>query len=1067
MVMSRFLSRRCLVIALFVGGFSLLPTSHSVVVAETATVLPTPPQNEGLPYTRSARAFALKKIQGEIAVFAGSRYAYVQGYKVRLDESQWRGPEARLHDGEILVPASFAGALELEHAAPAPAPAYLAERWVYTLQLPHRNGEPVDLAALARAKGLKVYQNKRGLLLIGKREISFGPNEAALEDSVITLFDTPEKFADPDIATRYIATLARQGKMSTHVKVTAAQLAMLNGPETVWPTAPKESYDFKGFNQALLGSKVPPPGVYPRLLFSPEDVPMLAQRVKSSRLGQMSLIEMEYLLKHAWWDPSTNDGQIFLKLSKGDTTGLVFDEKPGESPTAMSLLFKGEKPTNFSSHVAYIPEGLTAMSLYCLLTNDDVHGRQAAVAIATFYKLLEPKIDAVNAISDSEFGSSLTQPDGTVVPMNGNASVTHFRTMAGLVAHMNLGLSLDLSGKWMSAADKDPMRRIIAKVCYGRRSYAQDGPVRFRDVNWMGWDLTDFIANQEIEGLEGFDPEVSESGMESVRAFCDWGIDDAGVVYESNGKTPGSFQFITLSMVAAARRGQNYFGHPHLRKLLTGQVEMTSPNGRVTVNSGTQYVPYSQQMFSFQTTDELKAFFPEDRRPDYLLERGELYGGAKDEANREWALDELSLKAFKANVSQVKRLRMPDLTYPGFVHGVLYDTDFVPTTRADLDLPLDFNAPTHGVFSSYSDRSTDAAWINMMVRPDHYLGAGHHHADAGMFHFSALGVDWFTQSPFAGEYDGRYYNLVQVDGHSEAETVPGVISGYNAAAKYLGASTGGTATAATADLTYAYTWRWQTQPQQIWPAAADNMGWELDPSPELEKIFAGTARYKMREWFPSYTFENYIATSRALFNPMEYVYRTTGLVRGAHPYGYVVDDLKKDERTHLYRWVAILNGGVWKANVSGLAANMTALAFRTQSDDAVRFSSIASARPSIDPRAGDPLLLVCVLNLKGSSQAGLPLLSVDTLAGAKDRQGAVLAYDRLSIDSNAAEGEFKVLLLPYRAGDPLPKVSYDASAQKTLVMWPGQTDEFDFTTDETHRTHVTVRRGGTVLVESK
>ena len=85
------------------------------------------------------------------------------------------------------------------------------------------------------------------------------------------------------------------------------------------------------------------------------------------------------------------------------------------------------------------------------------------------------------------------------------------------------------------------------------------------------------------------------------------------------------------------------------------------------------------------------------------------------------------------------------------------------TTRADLKLPLDFNSPVSGAFSSYSDHSPDAAWINLYVRPNHYLGAGHHHADAGMFHFSALGVDWFTQSPFHQNYDGRYFNLVQID----------------------------------------------------------------------------------------------------------------------------------------------------------------------------------------------------------------------------------------------------------------------------------------------------------------
>ncbi len=1033
--------------------------------APTPVLLPAPPQDQGLPYTRSARSTALAKINGEIAVFAGSRYAYVQGYKVRLDEANLRGGEAELHDGKILVPASFAGVLDLDKISPPAAPDYLADKWVYTLGLPHKEGAMVDLAALAKAKGLKVYQDVRGLLLIGKDDIFFAANESVLEDSVVTLFDTPEKFADPDLATKYIPTLARQGKMTDHVKVTPEQWAILNGPTTVWPTAPKSSYDLTGFNAKLLGSKVPPPGVYPRLLFSPDDVPMLAERMKSSKLGQMSLIEMEYLLKKSWWDPTTSDGQIFEKLAKGDTSGLELDSPAGTSPTAYAHTFKGQKPGIHNSHIAYIPECLTAMALYCLLTNDDEHGRKAAAAIATYYKFREPLLDEINAISDSEFGSSLTLKDGTVIPMNGNGAVTHWRTVQGVIAHMNLGLSLDFSGKWMTPEEKDAMRRIIAKACYGRRSYGQDAPVRFRDVNWVGWDLPHFIANEEIEGLEGFDPEVHESGVETVRSFCDWGIDDSGVVYESNGKTPASFQFITISMIASARRGENYFGHPHWRKLLTGQIQMTSPSGMVTVNSGTQYVPYSRQPLSFQLTDELKAFFPKEREADYLLGRAKLFGGLKDEGMREWVIDGFDADTFKKTVSTIPRLRLPSMTYPGFVHGVLYDTDFVPTTRADLDLPLDFSDPVHGVFSSYSDRSTDAVWMNLLVRPDHYLGAGHHHADAGMFHFSALGVDWFTQSPFPQQYGGNYYNLVQVDGHSEAEPAQGVTLGWNAPAKYLGASFGSGASAGTSDMTYAYSYMWLTQPQPTWDERNASLGWELDPSPDILKIFAGTARYKLREWWANYNVSNYIATSRAPFNPMEHVFRTAGIVRGSHPYGYIVDDVKKDGNTHLYQWVAMLNGGVWKADVSGLPANMTALAFKAEDPTAKPDASLN--KPALSPQPGDPVLLVCALTPSQGSPTGPPLFNVETLISPPDKKGVTGPYDRLSINTQAVSGDFKILLLPYRQGSPLPKVEYNAESGSATVQWPDQKDEFLFKNDDSHRTHVTIRRGEKTLVESK
>ena len=77
-----------------------------------------------------------------------------------------------------------------------------------------------------------------------------------------------------------------------------------------------------------------------------------------------------------------------------------------------------------------------------------------------------------------------------------------------------------------------------------------------------------------------------------MRAFCDWGIDDSGVIYESNGKTPGSLQFETLSMVALARRGENLFGHPHLAEAVEGaDPDDFSEAARSRSTSGTQYVP--------------------------------------------------------------------------------------------------------------------------------------------------------------------------------------------------------------------------------------------------------------------------------------------------------------------------------------------------------------------------------------------------------------------------------------------------------------------------------------------
>ena len=1065
-------------VGILVSTFSL----HSAdSIPDKNEVIPVPPQDQGLPYTRSAQGGALEKIKGTIALFAGSRYAYVDGLRVRLDQANpLHGSEARMEGGDLYVPADFAKVLDLKDPAKvADKPLYnLGDRWVYTLPLPGvengTNGDFrkefdgrvfVNIAQLAKSRGLTISTNERGLVLIGNKEITFAPSEKNLLDCVITLFDTPDRFADPSIAPTIIPTLKRQGVWTDHIKVSAGDLTLLNGPETKWPTAPASSYDTNGFNASLLGSKVPPPGVYPRVLFSPEDLPAMAERVKKNILGQQALIQMEELFRKSWWDPSTSDGQVFRKLSTGDLAGLEWDIAPGTPLSNIPQQFKGQKPGIHNSHVAYVPECLTSMALYCLLTGDEEHGKAAAAAIANYFKLREPLIDQWNQLSDSEFGSS---------PYNGGGAVTCWRGMHGLVAQMNLGLALDFAGKWMTDEQKEIMHRVIVKATYGRRPYGQDSTVRFRDVNWVTWDLPHYLALVAIEGLPGVDPEGMESNRETVRAFCDWGVDENGVVYESNGKTPGSLQFQTLSMIAMARRGENLFAHPHWRKFLEGQVQMTSPSGKVTVNSGTQYSPFSRQELSMGFINEQRAFFPGNKCADYLLSQSLVKVAPDDEYYRTWLpqTNGFDAESYRKGVASMKRLRLPSITYPGFVSGVLYNNDYTLTSREDLGLPLHFSDPVHGVFSSYSDRTTNAAWINMMVRPDHYYGAGHHHADAGMFHFSGEGVDWFTQTAHHQNFDGRYFNLVQVDGHSEAEPGPQGGTAYNGAAKWLGSTNGESGALAGADLTYAYSWRWMTQPQGVWTEAVQGLGWTFEPTERIREIFVGTARNKMRPWWLSYTTSNYIATSRAPFNPMEYVFRTTGMVRGPHPYGFVIDDLRKDGADHLFQWCGMLGGGIWEASIPDAPKGSLVLGYdRTKDASNIGMTTMApyeakAHQSQLTPSKGDPLLLVVPITQDSSADSSLPLIKVETAQGPLDKKGVPQSYDRLVISTRGKEGHFKVLLIPFRMGDPIPYVSFESKTLRATVAWGNQQDAMSFEQATNGKTSVTVVRDGKSVVSS-
>ena len=1037
---------------------SLLPFAIVVVFTAGCLIgaepepLSAPPQDRGLPYTRSARQFGLSRIKNAVAVFAGSRFAYVKGYKVRLDDSDFR-LEAVLRDGEVLVPKAFAGVLQLKKIEVAPAPAYLADRWVYTLPIPAApetgptidvNGKPyLSLVKLAKSKGLKVAQPARGLLLIGDKEASFAASEATLLQTVITLFDSPEKFADPEIATRSIPILKRQGPWTDHVKATLEQLQTLAGPETQWPTTPKSAYDLKGFNSALLGSKVPEPGVYPRLLFSPEDVPVLAKRFLFQRLGQMSLVEMETLFRKSWWDPATSDGQIFQKLAKGEIAGLEFEPGDPARPWDPGKVFKGQKPGIYNSHIYYVPQCLTSMALYCLLTGNEERGKQVANAITNYYTLREPFIDMQRELSDSEFGSSKDTA--------GDAE-TSWRRSFHPGQHMDLAFALDFAGKWMSAPQKETMRRIIAKLTYGRRSFGQDGPVRLRDINWMTWDLTQFLAVAAIEGLEGFDREVYETGLESARAFCEWGIDEHGQIFESNGKNGGGLQFQILSMITLARRGENLWGHPHFRKLLAAQVQCTSPNGQVTLSGGT----FSGSPLSLQAINEIKAFYPENRCADYLLSLaipGRSADRAMDETARRWLLPFFRAATYPDIVSKLPKLRLPGPTYPAFTRSVVYDTDWSPVERDALKLPLDFSDPVHGVFSVYSDTTPEATWMAMLVRPNHYMGSGHHHSDAGMFHFSALGVNWFAESPFIKSYEGKYHNQVLVDG----ESMPGQ---FPARAAWLGAKTGEQGSMASADLTYAYSWRWNTQPEMVWNTERARADWELEPAQDIIRYFAGTGRYKMRPWWPTYNYSNFMPTARAPFNPMRHVFRTVAMVRGARPYGIVVDDLKKDDADHHYQWTAMLAPGVWRADLAGLEANQIALAWQRAS--AVETSAGASEKPLLFPSQWEPVLLVTVLSPTGSGDADSPLIRTETVPAPSDAPSGVKSYDRLVVNLRGKDAAFRILLTPFRGGEIRPSVK--GTAGEATVAYDGPADTVRFLSKGDPRTRIEVSREGNVIL---
>ena len=130
------------------------------------------------------------------------------------------------------------------------------------------------------------------------------------------------------------------------------------------------------------------------------------------------------------------------------------------------------------------------------------------------------------------------------------------------------------------------------------------------------------------------------------------------------------------------------------------------------------------------------------------------------------------------------------------------------------------------------------------------------------------------------------------------------------------------------------------------------------------------------------------------------------------------------------------------------------------------YGSNKSPTVPLTPAPGDPLLLVFPLTPDQGKDSKLPLIVVETAQGPLDKKGVAQPYDRLVINSKGREGRFKVLLVPFHMGDPLPMISYDSKKRKAMVFWEYQQDTLDFTQAMDGKTGVTVTRDGKSIVAS-
>jgi hypothetical protein len=465
------------------------------------------------------------------------------------------------------------------------------------------------------------------------------------------------------------------------------------------------------------------------------------------------------------------------------------------------------------------------------------------------------------------------------------------------------------------------------------------------------------------------------------------------------------------------------------------------------VNNGTWgCAPFWGNLASF-----LKVLYPGDKAADWLLRQGR-----PDQDQKQTTTDPQKLPL--DNFKMVETITTPDifttLDWKGFHNK---DGSLKPSwERSELHLPDVFNDPDHGLFAARSGDQQDALYMMFEARPD-LRHVGHQHHDSGQFYLAAGGVMWAVEAGPKSSYSADH-NTVRIDGkgHSDVSAAPKV--------GYLGVQTNGPLVMASSDLKNAYDFGWTTPMHFSWhdPAFAS---WKLsvETDPEVVAHFKGTQHYKMRVWGDDYTRSNWGPTMRIEGNPVQYAFRSAGIVNGKHPYALVVDDISKDGKEHLYDWLMQVPVGTRMLPATNRSADAPVSVILARSAGQAEWDRM---EPQETLPKGASGLMLCFLGLEKSeastNRSNLvgdenDPVRLEELAGTTVAGGSPLKT-RLLATQKGIDPRFRILLLPVKGGESLPAVTYDDITAVATVTWPGEKDSIHFSIGKDQRTTVTLER---------
>lgn len=780
----------------------------------------------------------------------------------------------------------------------------------------------------------------------------------------------------------------------------------------------------------------PAPGVHPRVLFSPEDLPDIRERLKNTRAGQQAwrnILSWVHGMKGTYEETADYARPDRFNGSFGGLRGPVplfrlglpntIPHKGHTNNPNAAAAWRGLVEGTAEEFPPFYWNTMALEAFRCLIEDDADGARELAKAAMTAMRIEQARRE----IARKEKGATLP-PDQ---PVGG----------------FQFAFIYDFLSNWLTPEQRQAMQAELAETTWSHDNYGTFNDAHGSRSNWATFSYWLFQV-LAIEDEPGFN-ELKVRGMyRGWRNLLTYGWYPSGATFEGEAKNQLGMDGILPFARRSERYGfENLAGHPHLRAYATRFL----PHSIIPTRDG--FIKYdliggSRSRgggFSVCDTVGLKFMFPEDRVIDYVYRQsvGENYEHVPDR---------------------------PDGYYNGLLFFAIHAMDFAEENDdpGELELGRTFFCGERALMMTRSDWTTEALMLNLHTRQ---ANGGHPYADRNSIHLCGAGRVW---SPIHGAraYENFRNSVVVVEGRAQSRFTPGRMVDFVDEEQ---------ATFAVGDAKFAWDWNWLTkdrpggfytaedvragrvelaQGEQLEPRTPNDFAYTKQPFAYLDVPMSETPHWRM----PHGAVRPVV---RVPNTRMRYAYRTAGIVRGAQPYALVVDDIRKDSMRRRYEWILTLEPDIQMVSLTPGADGQ--LDILLTGDDPAQQQGLPKEDlpPERDPAhavpQGQPMLLVRVLQrehheARGEARPWIDVVRDDT---PKTQVGPVR---RLVIPAESVEPKFKVLLFPHRKGDALPKTEWNADKTKLLVtMADGQQDEIALAKSDSGKTHLVLTRGGAQL----